>query len=51
MLNKTRYILVDWRNAKDIERLKEYFQDELIEWLDQHIKAMDSPMAEFLMSS
>ena len=51
MLNKTRYILVDWRNANDIERLKEYFQDELIEWLDQHIKAMDIPMAEFLMSS
>ena len=51
VLNETRYILVDWRNAKDIERLKEYFQDELIEWLDQHIKAMDIPMAEFLMSS
>ena len=48
VLNETRYILMDWRNAKDIERLKEYFQDELIAWLDQHIKAMDTPMAEFV---
>jgi len=51
VLSETRYILMDWRNARDIERLKEYFQDELITWLDQHIKAMDTPMAEFLMSS
>jgi hemerythrin len=48
VLNETRYILMDWRNAKDIERLKEYFQEELIAWLDQHIKAMDIPMAEFM---
>lgn len=48
VLNETRYILMDWRNMKDIERLKEYFQEELIAWLDQHIKAMDTPMAEFL---
>ncbi len=48
VLNETRYILMDWRNMKDIDRLKEYFQDELIAWLDQHIKAMDIPMAEFL---
>jgi hemerythrin len=48
VLNETRYILMDWRNAKDIERLKEYFQEELIAWLDQHIKAMDIPMAEFV---
>ncbi|HIP03323.1 MAG TPA: hemerythrin [Campylobacterales bacterium] len=51
VLSETRYILMDWRNTKDIDRLKEYFQDELIAWLDQHIKAMDMPMAEFLMSS
>lgn len=48
VLNETRYILMDWRNSKDIDRLKEYFQDELIAWLDQHIKAMDTPMAEFV---
>ncbi len=48
VLNETRYILMDWRNMKDIDRLKEYFQEELIAWLDQHIKAMDTPMAEFV---
>ncbi len=48
VLNETRYILMDWRNAKDIDRLKEYFQEELITWLDQHIKAMDMPMADFV---
>ncbi len=51
VLNETRYILMDWRSAKDIERLREYFQDELIAWLDQHIKAMDQPAAEFLNQS
>jgi len=47
VLSETRYILMDWRSAKDIDRLKEYFE-ELLDWLDQHIKAMDTPMAEFI---
>ena len=48
VLNETRYILMDWRNAKDMDRLNEYFGEELPSWLDQHIKAMDIPMAEYL---
>jgi hemerythrin len=48
VLNQTRYILMDWRSAKDMDRIKEYFQEELVAWLDQHIKAMDTPMSEFL---
>jgi len=50
VLNETRYIFMDWRSAKDIDRLKEYFQEDLLAWLDQHIQAMDTPMAEFLES-
>lgn len=50
VLNETRYIFMDWRTVKDIERLKEYFQEDLLAWLDQHIQAMDTPMAEFLKS-
>jgi len=48
VLNETRYILMDWRNTKDIDRLKEYFQEELIAWLNQHIEAMDKPMSLFI---
>jgi hemerythrin len=48
VLSEIRYIFMDWRTAKDIERLKEYFEEELPDWLDQHIKAMDIPMAEFM---
>lgn len=48
VLNQTRYIMMDWRSCKDIERLKEYFQEELVDWLDQHIKAMDIPACEFI---
>jgi hemerythrin len=48
VLSETRYIFMDWRNMKDIDRLKEYFQEDLLTWLDQHIKAMDTPMAEFI---
>jgi len=48
VLTETRYMLMDWRSAKDIDTLKEYFEEELPDWLDQHIKAMDTPMAEFI---
>jgi hemerythrin len=51
VLTETRYMLMDWRSAKDIDRLKEYFEEELPDWLDQHIKAMDTPMAEFIATT
>ncbi len=50
VLNATRYAMMDWRSSKDEDSLREYFKEELIEWLDQHIKAMDTPAAEFLVS-
>jgi len=48
VLNATRYAMMDWRSSKDKDSLNEYFKEELIEWLDQHIKAMDTPASEFL---
>lgn len=48
VLNQTRYIEMQWRNKKDEDGVKEYLEDDLIPWLDQHIKAMDTPMADFI---
>ncbi|WP_241761456.1 bacteriohemerythrin [Sulfurimonas gotlandica] len=48
VLNETRYAEMEWRNRKEIDALKAYFEEEILTWLDQHIKAMDTPMADFL---
>ncbi len=48
VLNEARYSEMEWRNRKDADALKEYLEEELLVWLDQHIKAMDVPMADFL---
>jgi len=48
VLNEARYAEMEWRNRKDADALREYLEDELVAWLDQHIKAMDTPMADFL---
>ena len=48
VLNQARYTEMMWRNKKDIDILDEYLKEELIPWLDQHIKAMDTPMADFI---
>ena len=48
VINQARYTEMMWRNRKDVDALKEYLEEELIPWLDQHIKAMDTPMAEFV---
>ena len=46
--DEARYAEMEWRNRKDVEALREYLEDELVTWLDQHIKAMDTPMADFV---
>ncbi len=51
VLNQARYAEMEWRNKKDIEALNEFLSEELIPWLDIHIKAMDTPMADFLSQS
>ncbi len=48
VLNQTRYAEMQWRNKKDEVALKEYIEEDILPWLDQHIKAMDTPMAEYL---
>ena len=51
VLNALRYTEMQWRNKKDVEALKEYIEDDVAVWLDQHIKAMDTPMADFISQS
>ena len=48
VLNTTRYAEMEWRNRKDADALREYLKDGVVAWLDQHIKAMDTPMADFV---
>ena len=48
VLNEARYAEMEWRNRKDVDALREYLEEEVIPWLDQHIKAMDTPMADFV---
>jgi len=48
VLNQTRYAEMEWRNRKDLEALKEHLEDDVVAWLNQHIKAMDTPMADFI---
>jgi hemerythrin len=51
VLNQTRYAEMQWRNKKDEEALKEFLEDDVVAWLDQHIKAMDTPMSDFVLQS
>lgn len=48
ILNQTRNLYMDWRTRKDDGMLHAYFGDEISTWLDQHIKAMDTPAADFI---
>ena len=48
VLNEARYSEMEWRNRKDRDALQTYLDEDLLPWLDQHIKAMDRPMADFI---
>ena len=48
VLNETRYAEMEWRNRKEMDALREYLAEDIVPWLDQHIKAMDTPMADFV---
>ena len=48
VLNETRYAEMEWRNRKEVDSLREYLAEDIVPWLDQHIKAMDTPMADFI---
>ena len=47
--NETRMAYMNWRNFKEREALKEFIEEDFIEWLELHIQAMDSVAAEFLL--
>lgn len=49
VLNELRYAQMQFRNKKDKDLLREYLEDNIVAWLDQHIKAMDVPMADFIL--
>ena len=48
ILNEARYVYMDWRTQKDNQALRSYFEEDIAQWLEQHIKAMDTPTAEFI---
>jgi hemerythrin len=47
VLSDAKYNLLNWRNFKDKWELNEYLKVEFVDWLNQHIEAMDIPMVEF----
>ena len=49
VLNETRYAEMQWRNKKDEDELREYLEGDIVPWLDQHIKVMDTPMADYVL--
>ena len=51
VLNEARYAELQWRNKKDEDALREYLQGDVVVWLDQHIKAMDTPMADYVSNA
>ena len=51
VLNQTRYAEMQWRNRKDEDALREYLEGDIVPWLDQHIKAMDTPMADYVSNN
>ncbi len=50
VLREARYIEMQIRNAQNSKDLLSYLEEEFSPWLDQHIKAMDTPLADYLVS-
>jgi len=48
IMGETRMAYMNWRNFKERDALKEFMEDEFMEWLNLHIQAMDSVAADFL---
>ncbi len=49
IMGETRMAYMNWRNFRDRDALKDFIEDDFIEWLGLHIQAMDSVAADFLM--
>ncbi len=48
IINEMQMQIMEFRNRKDYEVLREYFEDEIPTWLNQHIKSMDIILADYL---
>ncbi len=48
IINEMQMQIMEFRNRKDYEILREYFEDEIPTWLNQHIKSMDIILADYL---
>lgn len=48
ILQEARRTEMEWRNRRDAESLREYFEEEIGDWLHRHILAMDTPLADYL---
>ena len=48
IINEMQMQIMEFRNRKDYELLREYFEDEIPTWLNQHIKSMDIILADYL---
>ncbi|WP_456453168.1 bacteriohemerythrin [Hydrogenimonas sp.] len=49
IMGETRMAYMNWRNFRDRDALREFVEDDFIEWLNLHIQAMDSVAADFLI--
>ncbi len=47
VLNEARYQLMMWQSKPDLWELREYLSEDFVEWIHQHIDAMDVPMIDF----
>ena len=48
ILQEARRTEMEWRNRRDTEALREYFEEQVGDWLHRHILAMDTPLADYL---
>jgi len=48
IINEVQMQIMEFRNRKELEPLKEYFKEDFPTWLDQHILSMDITLAEHL---
>ncbi len=47
VLNEARYKFMLWQSGRDLWDIREYFSEDFVEWLHQHIDAMDVPMVAY----
>jgi len=49
IINEINMQIMEFRNRKDYELLREYFEEEIPTWLNNHINSMDIILADFLV--